>query len=69
MTFGVFIIIVLITSIHNARCQIVKDADDVAAVMAHWLITQDIGPYPEATDKLILQCDLSMSCRTGCVER
>jgi hypothetical protein len=34
-----------------------KDAYDLVAVIIHWLITQDIGPYEEGIDKLILQCN------------
>jgi hypothetical protein len=39
----IFIITLPITNIHNAQCQMVKDAYDVEAVLTQWLITQDIG--------------------------
>jgi len=53
----IFIITLPITNIHNARCQMVKDAYDVEAVVTQWLITQGIGLYQEGIDKLIQQCN------------
>jgi hypothetical protein len=57
MMFGVWIIMLPIANIHNAQCQMVKDAYDVEALVTQWLITQDIGLYQGGIDKLILQCN------------